>query len=134
MVFPPENLKIGVDSREYARPIQTAIDPPSTKGKPAPGPQDANSLRMEMLNPWGKHLVVAAHNPRINIPCGPYIMCWTDIPCEVTRIVDRASLLVVADTNLARGQNDTVPRRLGLSHALDGLPPQEPGGRAACPR
>ena len=32
MGFPPENLEIRVDSREYSRPIQTATYPPFTKG------------------------------------------------------------------------------------------------------
>ena len=32
MAFPPENLKIWVDSREYLRQNQTATYPPFTKG------------------------------------------------------------------------------------------------------
>ena len=32
MAFPPENLEIWVDSREYSHPIQTATYPPFTKG------------------------------------------------------------------------------------------------------
>ena len=36
MAFPPQNLKIWVDSRECSRQIQTATYPPFTKGTHTP--------------------------------------------------------------------------------------------------
>ena len=37
------------------------------------GKEDANALLMEVLTPWGKHHVLAAHAPHINIGCEPYV-------------------------------------------------------------
>ena len=65
------------------------------------GREDANALLMEVLTPWGKHHVLAAHAPPINIGCEPYVRWWADICRKVTRIVDSTSVLVVTDTNSA---------------------------------
>ena len=43
------------------------------------GREDANALLMEVLTPWGKHHVLAAHTPQINIGCEPYVRWWADI-------------------------------------------------------
>ena len=60
------------------------------------GKEDANALLMEVLTPWGKHHVLAAHAPQIG--CEPYVRWWADILLEVTCIVDPASVLMVTDT------------------------------------
>ena len=39
--------------------------------------------------------------PKINIGCEPYVRWWATIWREVTRMVDPALVLVVADTNSA---------------------------------
>ena len=52
------------------------------------GREDANATLMEVLTPWGKHHVLAAHAPQINIGCEPYVRWWADIWREVTRMVD----------------------------------------------
>ena len=56
---------------------------------------------MEALTPWGKHHMLAAHAPQINIGCEPYVRWWADIRGEVSYIMDPASVLVVTDTNSA---------------------------------
>ena len=66
------------------------------------GKEDANALLlMEVLTPWGKHHVLAALAPQINIGCEPYVRWWAEMWREVTRMVDPTSVLVVADTNSA---------------------------------
>ena len=37
------------------------------------GKEDANALLMEVFTHWGKHHVLAAHTPEINIGCEPYV-------------------------------------------------------------
>ena len=41
--------------------------------------EDANALLMEVVTPWGKHHMLAAHVPQINIGCEPYVRCWAGI-------------------------------------------------------
>ena len=48
------------------------------------GKEDANALLMEVLIPWGKHHVLAAHAPQINIGVEPYVRWWAGIWREVT--------------------------------------------------
>ena len=43
------------------------------------GKEDANALLMEVLTPWGKHHVLAAHAPQINIGVEPYVRRWAGI-------------------------------------------------------
>ena len=43
------------------------------------GKEDANALLMEVLTPWGKHHVLAAHTPQINIGVHPYVRWWAGI-------------------------------------------------------
>ena len=75
------------------------------------GREDANTLLMEVLTLWGKHHVLAAHAPQINIGCEPYVRWWADIWREVPRIVDPTSVLVVTDTNsAARPADRGTPR------------------------
>ena len=56
---------------------------------------------MEVLTPWRKHHVLAAHSPQINIGVEPYVRWWAGIWREVTFIVDPETVLVVTDTNSA---------------------------------
>ena len=56
---------------------------------------------MEVLTPWGRHHVLAAHAPLINIGVEPYVRWWADIWWEVTCLVDPGTVLVVTDTNSA---------------------------------
>ena len=65
------------------------------------GHEDTNALVMQVLIPWGKHHVLAAHAPQIHIGCEPYVRWWAQIWRKVTRMVDPSSVLVVADTNSA---------------------------------
>ena len=44
--------------------------------------------------------MLVAHGPQINIGCEPYVKWWGERR-EVTRMVDAASVLVVAQTNSA---------------------------------
>ena len=70
-----------------------------------------------MLTPWGKHHVLAAHAPQINIGCGPYVRWWAEICREVTDIVDPTSVLVVPDTNsAARPADRGTPRPNDTGH------------------
>ena len=66
---------------------------------------------MMFLTPWGRHQVLAAHAPQINIGCEPYVRWWAAIWRAVTHMVDPASLLVVANTNSA-----ARPADRGTSH------------------
>ena len=63
------------------------------------GKEDANALLMEVLTPSGRHHVLAAHAPQINIGCEPHVRWWAGMWCEVTCIADPATVLVVTDTN-----------------------------------
>ena len=75
------------------------------------GKEDANTLLIEELTLWGKHDVMAAHAPHINIGCEQYVRWWADIWHEVTCIVDPTSVLVVTDTNsAARPADRGTPR------------------------
>ena len=75
------------------------------------GKEDANALLMEVLTPWGKHNVLAAHAPQINIGREPYVRWWAGILRQVTCIVDPATILVVTDTNsAARPADRGTPR------------------------
>ena len=56
---------------------------------------------MEVLTRWGKYHVPVAHAPKINIGYEAYVRWWAEMWREVTRMVDPASVLVVADTNSA---------------------------------
>ena len=76
------------------------------------GKEDANAFLMEVLTPWGKHHVLAAHAPQINIGCEPYVRWWAKIRRKVTRMVDPMSVLVVADTNSAAQRVDREPHAL----------------------
>ena len=75
------------------------------------GKEDANALLMEVLTPWGKHHVLAAHAPHINIGCEPYVWWWAEMWREVTRMVE-TSVLVVGDTNSAARPADKGTPRL----------------------
>ena len=66
---------------------------------------------MEVLTPWRKHHVLAAHAPQIYIGVEPYVRWWTDIWRKVTCIVDAVTVLVVTDTNsAARPADRGTPR------------------------
>ena len=66
---------------------------------------------MEVLTPWGKHHVLAAHAPQMNFGFEPYVRWWAEIWCEVTRMVDLTSVLVVAHTySAARRADKGTPR------------------------
>ena len=52
------------------------------------GKEDATAPLMEVLTPWRKHHVLAAHAPQINIGIEPYVRWWAGIWREVTFIVD----------------------------------------------
>ena len=65
------------------------------------GKEDANGLLMEVLTSWGKHHVLAAHAPHIDIGYEPYVRWWAEIWREVTHMVDPTSAMVVANTNSA---------------------------------
>ena len=65
------------------------------------GKEDVNALLMEVLMRWGKHRVLPAHAPLINIGYEPSVRWWAAIWREVTCIVDPATILVVTDTNSA---------------------------------
>ena len=75
--------------------------PPCSRATQLWAKEDANACLMKMPTPWGKHHVLAALAPQINIGYEPYVRWWADIWCEVTGIVDPASILVVTDTNSA---------------------------------
>ena len=73
--------------------------------------EDANALLMEVLSPWGRHHVLAAHAPQINIGIEPYVRWWATIWREVTCLVDPTTNLVVTDTNsAARPADRGTPR------------------------
>ena len=73
--------------------------------------EDANALLMEVLTPWGRHHVLAAHAPQINMGVEPYVRWWATIWREVTCLVDPATVLVVTDTNsAARPADRGTPR------------------------
>ena len=75
------------------------------------GKHDANALLMEVLTPWGKHHMPAAHAPQINISCEPYVRWWAGIWREVTCILDPATALRVTNTNsAARPADRGTPR------------------------
>ena len=65
------------------------------------GAEDANALFMEVLTPWGRHHVLAAHVPQISIGVEPYVRWWATIWREITCLVDPATILVVTDTDSA---------------------------------
>ena len=44
-----------------------------TRATLLPGKVDANALLREVFTPWGKHHVLAAHAPQINIGSEPYV-------------------------------------------------------------
>ena len=52
MAFSPENLDIGVDSREHSRPIQAATYPPFTKGTYLPGARQVLDVVGVLQAPW----------------------------------------------------------------------------------
>ena len=68
---------------------------------------------MEVLTPWGKHHVLAAHAPQIDIGVEPYVRWWGGVWREVTCIVDPATVLVVTNTNSAARPADRVFGPLG---------------------
>ena len=73
--------------------------------------EDANALLMEVLTPWGRHHVMAAHAPQISIGVEPYVRWWAAIWREVTCLVDPTTVLVVTDTNsAARPADRGTPR------------------------
>ena len=75
------------------------------------GKEDPNALLMEVLTLWGKHHVLAAHVPQINIGYEPYVQWGASIWREETYIVDPASVLVVTDINsAARAADRGTPR------------------------
>ena len=96
----PAHGKTGVGLDVYVRTRTT------TRATLLWGKEDANTLLMEVPTPWGKHHVLAAHAPQINIGCEPYVRWWADIWREVP-----TSVLVVTDTNsAARLANKGTPR------------------------
>ena len=101
----PTDGKTGVGLDVYVRSGTT------TRATLLWGKEDANALLMEVPTPWGKHHVLAAHAPQISIGCEPYIRWWAEIWHEVTRMVDRTLVLVVADTNLAARAADSGTAR-----------------------
>ena len=75
------------------------------------GAEDANALLMEVLTPWGRHHVLAAHAPQISIGVEPYVRWWAAVWREVTCLVDPTTVLVVTDTNsAARPADRGTPR------------------------
>ena len=75
------------------------------------GKKDVNALLMEVLTPWGKHHMLAAHASQINIGVEPYVRWWAGIWCEVTCIVDPVTVLVVTDPNsMAQPADQGTPR------------------------
>ena len=69
----PANGKTGAGLDVYVRSGTTI------RATPLSGKEDANALRMELLTPWGKHHVLAAHAPQINTGCEPYVRWWAEI-------------------------------------------------------
>ena len=67
----PAHGKTGVGLDVYVRARTT------TRATLLWGKEDA--LLMEVLTPWGKHHVLAAHAPQINIGCEPYVRWWAGI-------------------------------------------------------
>ena len=94
-VLLPAHGKTGAGLEVYVRAGTT------TRASLLWGKEDANALLMEVLTPWGRHHVLAAHAPQINIGVEPYVRWWADIWREVTGLVDPATVLVVTDTNSA---------------------------------
>ena len=71
---------------------------------------------IQVPTPWGKHHVLAAHAPQINIGCEPYLRWWADMWCDVTRMLDPTTVLVLTDTKSAsRPTGRETPR----SHDMD---------------
>ena len=105
LVLPtPKNTRAGLDV--YLRATTT------TWATLPWGREDANALLMEVLTPWGKHHMLAAHAPQINIGCEPSVRWWAYIWREVTCIVDPTSVVVVTDTNSAARPADRGTLRL----------------------
>ena len=94
-VLLPAHGKPGAGLEVYVRAATT------TRASLPWGKEDANALLMEVLTPWGRQHVLAAHAPQINIGVEPYVRWWADIWREVTCLVDPATILVVTDTNSA---------------------------------
>ena len=101
----PANDKTGAGFDVYVRPGTT------TRATLLLGHEDTNALLMEVLTPLGKHHVLVAHAPRMNIGHEPYLSWWAATWREVPHIIDPASVLVVADTNwAARPADRGTPR------------------------
>ena len=105
-VLLPAHGKTGGGLEVYVRAATT------TRASLLWGKEDANALLMEVLTPWGRHHVLAAHAPQINIGVEPYVRWWADIWREVTCLVDPATVLVVTHTNSAARPADRGTPRL----------------------
>ena len=91
----PAHGKAGAGLEVYVRTGTT------TRASLLWGAEDANALLMEVLTPWGRHHVLAAHAPQISIGVEPYVRWWAAVWREVTYLVDPTTVLVVTDTNSA---------------------------------
>ena len=101
----PDHGKTGAGLEVYVRTGTT------TRASLLCGAEDANALLMEVLTPWGRHHVLAAHAPQISIGVEPYVRWWAAVWREVTCLVDLTTALVVADTNsAARPADRGTPR------------------------
>ena len=101
----PAHGKTGAGLEVYVRTGTT------TRASLLWGAEDANALLMEVLTPWGRHHVLAAHAPQISIGVEPYVRWWAAVWREVTCLVDPTTVLVVADTNsAARPADRGTPR------------------------
>ena len=101
----PAHGKTGAGLEGYVRTGTT------TRASLLWGAEDANALLMEVLTPWGRHHVLAAHAPQISIGVEPYVRWWAAVWREVTCLVDATTVLVVTDTNsAARPADRGTPR------------------------
>ena len=101
----PAHGKTGAGLEVYVRTGTT------TRASLLWGAEDANALLMEVLTPWGRHHVLAAHAPQISIGVEPYVRWWAAVWREVTCLVDPTTVLVVTDTNsAARPADRGTPR------------------------
>ena len=86
------------------------------EGAAVPTDSDLGKGRHQCLanggaHPWGEAARVGDPCTQINIGCRPYLRWWTEILCEVTRMLSPTFGLVVTNTYSAAGPADTgTPR------------------------